>query len=349
MLVTPTKSSNLETRNQVMLERVKAQAHKDFEPIILDIDHLIFERVNKEADRIENKKKMDRLRVDLSAIVTDTIGKYLDQGLASSLEELATDQAQFEAKALNTVVSEPVENSILPEALVAAYLLWPMFVDGLRNPLLTPFLNDFKKLSADLVATEIRQGFAQNRATRDILSAIRGTKAKKFRDGKLAKIVRNHKTVSNAAIQFVASVSRHEAMKRSKIVNSYRWVSVLDSRTTAICRGLSGRVFEIGAGPLPPIHWGCRSSTAPVIDDRLLKRGLSVVGVVAGLTYYDWLKDQPEAFQDDVIGPTRGQLLRDGGLTATEFSRLSIDKNFDPLTLEEMRKKKPLIFEEAGL
>lgn len=37
------------------------------------------------------------------------------------------------------------------------------------------------------------------------------------------------------------------------------YVAVLDTRTTAICRSLHGRVFPKGEGPYPPLHWNCRS------------------------------------------------------------------------------------------
>lgn len=66
-------------------------------------------------------------------------------------------------------------------------------------------------------------------------------------------------------------------------------------------------------------------------------------------TYYSWLKDQPAGFQDEAIGPQRAKLLREGGLSADRFSRLQLDKNFQPLTLERMKELEPLAFDRAGL
>jgi hypothetical protein len=71
--------------------------------------------------------------------------------------------------------------------------------------------------------------------------------------------------------------------------------------------------------------------------------------VDASLGYYDWLKKQPVSFQNAAIGNTRATLLRNGGLTSTEFARLSLGKNFKPLTLDEMRRLEPAVFERAGL
>jgi hypothetical protein len=50
-----------------------------------------------------------------------------------------------------------------------------------------------------------------------------------------------------------------------------------------------------------------------------------------------------------VIGPTRGKLLRDGGLSARRFAELQLGKTFEPLNLKEMRKLDPLAFRRAGL
>ena len=91
------------------------------------------------------------------------------------------------------------------------------------------------------------------------------------------------------------------------------------------------------------------------LDDGLdfLDKGAtrsSVNGYVdADLTYYQWLKRQPAAFQDLAVGPARGKLLRNGGINSERFSELQLDRNFQPLTLDEMRQLEPQAFARAGL
>jgi hypothetical protein len=76
----------------------------------------------------------------------------------------------------------------------------------------------------------------------------------------------------------------------------------------------------------------------------------SVSGYVDGdLNYYDWLKTQSAEFQDDAMGPTLGKLIRDGGLSTDEFSRLQLSRRFLPLNLDQMRNKNPLAFNRAGI
>jgi hypothetical protein len=53
--------------------------------------------------------------------------------------------------------------------------------------------------------------------------------------------------------------------------------------------------------------------------------------------------------QDSIIGPTRGKLLRKGGLSSQRFAELQLSKNYKPLTLDEMKKLEPVAFEKAGI
>ncbi len=54
--------------------------------------------------------------------------------------------------------------------------------------------------------------------------------------------------------------------------------------------------------------------------------------VPADVTYQEWLSRQPAAFQDQVLGPSRGKLFRDGGVTLTQF----VDRLGNELTLEQL-------------
>lgn len=134
----------------------------------------------------------------------------------------------------------------------------------------------------------------------------------------------------------------------------------MDSKTSEVCQSLDGQVFQIGTGPLPPAHPNCRSTVAAVtktfrelgidVDEMPEGSRASIGGQVnAGLTYFEWLKTQPASFVDDALGPKRAALFLKGGISAEEFGRLQLGRNFEPLTLEEMRRAAPKVFERAGV
>lgn len=63
------------------------------------------------------------------------------------------------------------------------------------------------------------------------------------------------------------------------------------------------------------------------------------------MTYQDWLKAQPAALQDEVLGQRKGKLFRDGGLTVDSFA----DRAGNELTLKQLSLRRPEAFDKAGL
>ncbi|APU02997.1 hypothetical protein LPSE_00040 [Salmonella phage LPSE1] len=94
------------------------------------------------------------------------------------------------------------------------------------------------------------------------------------------------------------------------------------------------------------IAHNCRSTTAPVISpefdflDKGAKRAARGADggqqVSADTTYYEFLKQQPAWFQDEALGPVRGKIFRNSGITPEEFRVISVDGFGRPLTLKEM-------------
>lgn len=360
MATAPEQLKNIEIRNQVLLEGLKQGEHVKFAKFLRELSVDVANRLRSEGETVTSKRRLQILISDLTKIQNVVYLEYVDL-LKSNLEEITLDQAEFESKALSGTVKnfEPVIPA--PVQLLTSARVVPLSVQGLTGkPLLQPFIKDWTETSINRVNNIVQQGFAQGRTTNQMVIAIRGTKQQKFKDGELARINRDNAAIVRTSIQHVASVARTEVMKANDdVVKGYEWVSTLDSRTTSQCRGLDSQKFKIGEGPLPPIHVNCRSTTVAVLDKRFdfldvdAKRpavGEEKIGqVAADMTYYQWLKTQSAVFQNSVIGINRGKLLRNGGLTADEFARLSLDKNFQPLTLDEMRKLRPEVFEKANI
>lgn len=66
--------------------------------------------------------------------------------------------------------------------------------------------------------------------------------------------------------------------------------------------------------------------------------------VPASETYQTWLTKQSTAFQNEVLGATRGKLFREGGLKLDQF----VNRNGDELTLKELAGKHADAFRAAG-
>lgn len=346
---------DIATRHQVYLERLKSGQVKSMGTALRRLEKAITEVITglgtpNMADL--TKKQLNETLTRLRDAQAKIMLEMLDD-LMPALEELAGYEAKFEAKSIKQAVAAVSLTVPAARAAYQAALKQPLSATG---ELLEPFLKNWTTKEIAAVNNLVRKGYANGWTNQQLVQAIRGTKKLNYSDGIIARIGSNADAVVRTAIQHVASTARMETWAaNADIIEGYRWVSTLDNRTTPICRSLDGQVFELGRGPRPPIHIRCRSTTVAVVDPKydFLDEGAtrsSASGYVDGnLTYYEWLKTQPAAFQDSAIGPTRGKLLRDGGLTAEEFARLNLGRNFEPLTLEEMRKLEPAAFQRAGI
>lgn len=341
-------------RHQVFLERLKSGEVKKFDSFLRRIDKDIRRRLGDVAVTDYSRARMERLLTSIEKDLAVINGEYQRQ-LFDDLDELAIYEAGFESRSLNSVLDD--FETVIPAAtqLSAAVRSRPLSVRGADGgKLLEPFIKDWSASETRRVTGAIRQGYYEGQTTAQILQAVRGTRANQYRDGILATTSRNADAVVRTAVQHVASVARQQTWEQNQdLVKQVRWVSTLDSRTSQQCRSLDGMLFDVGKGPRPPIHIRCRSTTVAELDPEFsfLREGATRASadgqVSADQSYYQWLKKQPASFQDAALGPQRAKLFRDGGLTAERFAELNIGRNFEPLTLAEMRKLEPLAFDRA--
>jgi len=352
-----TAITSLATRQQVMLERLKAGEVKKLATFLKQAADVIRRRLSQgeltDMERGRAELQLQTIRTELTAIY----GKA-GQTMTDGMKDYADFAGGYETRALDAVLIQGVD-VVTPAAnqIYAAAIARPM-TSGKTATLLEPFISEWSSRSVTAIENSVRQGFFEGRTNQQIVKDIIGTKANGYQDGIIDVTRRSAETVVRTSIQHVAQVARNEVYAaNADIVARYEWVSTLDARTTPQCQSLDSREFEIGKGPLPPLHPNCRSSTVPVINNKYirdtLRQGATRVSadgpVPAHMSYYEWLKTQPVDFQNEAIGPVRAQLLRDGGLSAQRFQELQLGRNFEPLTLDEMKKLEPVAFNRAGL
>jgi len=120
---------------------------------------------------------------------------------------------------------------------------------------------------------------------------------------------------------------------------------VLDNKTSIVCAANDGKVFDVGKGPLPPLHPNCRSTAVPYIGPPVGTRATVDGPVDADTTFETWLEDQTESVQDEVLGRTRAQAWRNGTLSLEDMIN---QKNMQALTLDKLRKLDLLNDEEPN-
>lgn len=336
------------SRHQVYLEQLKAGLVKDsLDVAAKKIDKAIREVMrNLEGGLLSglSRKKFNALLADLKDAQVPILHELTNQTI-SELMDLAGVESLFEQKLIFDIAKE-AKRRVRPRRLskAKAYekaLAKPIAATG---DLLEPFLKDLTALQVSRVEKEVRKSLSMGRTIDETVSAIRGTKRNNYRDGALGRNWRDARTTVRTAVQHVSQTSREATWEaNSDLIEKYQIVATLDGRTSEICRSMDLEIFVVGKGPVPPFHPGCRTTTVPYFEPSIWDEGetrSSVDGYVpAKMSYYEWLKTQDVEFQDSVLGPGKGKIFRQDGMTASKFSDLQLDRNFQPITLKELVEK----------
>lgn len=344
---------DLAIKRQALLERVKSGQVRDYVAELKKLEALIRSTLLGLEDEVSTlsqtrlNRLLSQLRTDQGVVFSTASTAFLDDAA-----KIATVTAAQEVLDLTATITGPKIEA--PKAgLFQRVIQRPMTATG---ELLEPWIKRFSETENNRINNTIRAGWSQGRTNKQLVAQIIGTRGKRYKDGILETTRRNASTVVRTSVQHVASTARQETWQANPdVVERYQWVSTLDTVTSKQCRSLDGQKFDFGKGPVPPIHPNCRSTTIPAVSkefDFLAKgrtRSAEDGPTTADTSYYDWLKRQDEATQIQVLGRERAKLFRDGGLSAERFRTLQLDKNFEPLTLDEMKAIEPEAFKRAGL
>lgn len=125
------------------------------------------------------------------------------------------------------------------------------------------------------------------------------------------------KNAKSAAARLVMTESAYFASQGQKDcfndlgVEKYEIVATLDNKTSDICQGLDGKVFEMKefepGTTAPPFHINCRSTTAPYFDDEFSLGERAARGedgktyyVPSDMTYKEWKEAQDNLNNDKI-------------------------------------------------
>ena len=347
---------DLVIKRQVLLERLKSGQVADFAKEIKKVERLIKSTLSNLDDEI-NALPRYKLNTLLNELRADQgkLFKVATQAFLANLTDIAALYASQEVLDLKKSIDLRGTSlkAFTKKDIFSKVIKRPLSTDG---ELLEPWLKNFTNKEIARTTNIIRMGHAQGKTNKELVTQLIGTKNRGYKNGVLEVTRRNASTVVRTSVQHVASAARQEVWEANKeVIDKYEFLATLDSKTSNICRTLDGQVFDFGKGPIPPLHPNCRSTTLPVLNSKyeFLSKGRTRSAedgpTSAKTTYYDWLKRQNKSVQVQVLGKTRAELFINGGMSAERFARLQFDKNFEPLTLDEMRAIEPEAFKKAGL
>tara|TARA_A100000171_G_C2140369_1_gene154935 strand:- start:7008 stop:8033 length:1026 start_codon:yes stop_codon:yes gene_type:complete len=331
---------------------------RKFLPVLINAREEIQKRLAKAGTNIATKKELKLINKDLTEKLRSIYADYAEE-LVRDIRPIVKAEYEFQKTTLTTAIDQTVNiKAPTQAAAINKALTVPMAV-GTKGAgqLLNNLLKQFPIRESERVVNRITMGFFQGETVAEISTSITGTKAANYRDGLLNISRAQAFTLAKTAVTQAQEQAKQELYKNNQdIVAGYEIIATLDSKTSQICRGYDGQIFlyKDGPGPMPPFHYNCRSTTAPVLDERFTvdtKSTRASVGATGGKqvdankTYYTWLKDQPAEFQNDALGNTQGKIFRNAGLTPEEFRTASVNRFNQPLSIDEMARKDARIAE----
>jgi SPP1 gp7 family putative phage head morphogenesis protein len=298
--------------------------------------------------RARQAKLLATIKEIVSTAHTDAAG-----ALSINLDALAVYEGAFQADLFKRIIPVQLETVLpSPYQLKAAVNSRPF-----QGKLLKDWFTDLEASSFARVRETISMGFTEGRTTAQMVRDLRGTRAGGYKDGILAINRRAAEATVRTAVAHTANAAKSAMFEaNADLIKGVQWISTLDGRTSAVCRARDGQVYEPNKGPRPPAHINCRSSTTPILKswqelgldlkDAPVSTRSSMDGqVAADLNYNGWLKNKSAAFQDDVLGNTKGKLFRKGGLSMDRF----VNRAGREYTLDELKTRESAAWTAAGL
>ena len=345
--------------HQVDLRRYEAGLIQRMVATLNRSDSRLFAELTNALQRLDpgsfTMKRLEAMLANVRGINTQAYAA-LTATLETELKAFVAYELAYQSALFAPFVAVQVSfAAITAEQVYAAAMARPF-----QGGLLKGFLSEIEASKAKRIRQAVAQGFVESKTTDQIVRELRGTRAKGYADGLLEITRRDAQAVVRTALSHMAGFVQDRVTESNKgIIKAVIWHSTLDTRTSAPCiaRDLKqytpdthkpmGHSLPWGAGP-GRFHWWCRSAQAYVLKsnkelgidapDVVMTDGTraSMDGQVPKETSYaDWISKQSAARQDQVLGVTRGKMLRNGDLTVAKM----FDAKGKLFTLEELAKQ----------
>jgi minor head protein-like len=130
-----------------------------------------------------------------------------------------------------------------------------------------------KKLKEDdirRITTTITSQMLQGADLTQITNAVIGTAESLGINGATQSARNELERITRTAVMAVSNFARRDyIINNADVITGEKFVATLDSRTTVQCASLDGKIYKVGEGPIPPLHFCCRSVRVPYLGDEL--------------------------------------------------------------------------------
>lgn len=344
----------------IYLQRVGAKFGNDVIPYLEDIEREVNAVFEKYKGKNITPLRQQKIVEEIDEITRKHLQAYISE-LKVNQRAVGINEADFASTILSSVVDDEDFNATVPSAsqITAVAVGSPIKLSEDSFVTYNNMMSQYwRRWTAETDAL-VQQAFVEGGTIRDIQNRVmegfqlEGEKSKTV----LSRARRSARQVAITGTNHYANQARVAFAKdNDDVIDGYRFLAVLDSRTSKQCRSLDQRVFKADDPKLsvftPPLHPNCRSQLVYevkeefAIEDEDTKRAsnFEVDGksdpkqVSSNRTYYENLKRLSARDQDVILGKTLGKAFRKLD-DPDKFARLTIDSLGNPLTIEQLKSR----------
>jgi len=266
-------------RHQTYLLRYAGGLRNEVLPVLASTEKKLYDSVvewvaKAEGDRTLTGKSGRAWQRDFEAVLNRVRQPAWDEitdTVTSQISQLAAAEAAAGAVAIESALPVVIGMAMPPAAKLQAIVNSQPF----EGRTLKQWMERTARADVDKMLRYAKIGIVQGQTPTEIARGIIGTQQAKYTDGQARKAFKDIEsvilTVTNG-VQQEAKQALYEA--NSDIIKEELFVATLDVRTTIECASNDGKKFKRGKGPIPPLHFRCRSLRVPYINpDNLRNRG----------------------------------------------------------------------------
>ena len=330
------------TRHQVFIMRYSQGRERLADDYVEKLIEAVTERLGADIATV-SPARLDQIIAEVAEEIKSQSEEY-EKSVVDEMLEFIGYESEFNVNLLENAAAAVAVTAPALAILQAAMLLRRMPLEPDRSYTINEALQEYSGRKSRQIVQTIRDGVTLGQTSEEITSNIKNlTKLQQRQAATLARTVTNY-----------TSVQAREVVMRENpdITNSYRWIATLDGRTSLICASRDQQIFkESNESSKPPAHFNCRSTIAPAVEGdsadqfRAALAGSGAQQVSKSTRFETWLRRQSRAFQTEVLGVTRAKLFREGRISIGRF----VDAQGATLTLDQLRKLEPMVFEDLGI
>jgi len=253
-------------RHQVGLLRVSNQVRKEIFEILDATEKDVRDKILARAKAGLSTKQQEALISDILAVRSQawktSATKWRDE-----LREIAKNEPAFLARALQTVSPVILDLTIAQPQVLSQIVSQGVF-DG---KVLGEHMRKIARDDLDRISQQLRVGMVQGETRDQIARRIVGSVGLRGSDGTMEITRRRADALTRTVVNGVANQAKQQFYKdNADVFEEELYAATLDGRTTPICMSLDGETFPIGKGPIPPLHFNCRSLRVAVISPEAI-------------------------------------------------------------------------------